>query len=572
MSKLPSKKEYDVVVIGAGIGGLVAASILSRAGLSACVLEKQAIPGGYLMGFQRNRFQFDTAIHWLNQCLPGGMTHTIFESLGTDYPKATAQKRVKRFIGDDFDFLMTNNPDDFKEVLQAKFPHERKGLERFFNMTKNIGDGILKSGHVIRTTDTMTFPEKVKNGWKVFKYILPFFKHLPYTGDKGVKKGLNRYFKDPKLHSLFASESDMMSCIIPIAWAYVGDFQNPPVGGGQSFADWLRYVVESLGNEVCYHSDVQEVLLEGNKAVGVRVKHREEEYQLKSKYVLAACDVELLYKKMLPTAQVPAELVKNLENAEMYSSSLTLSVALDCPPSELGFDEEMVFISRQDIARDEHMGGDPEKTEIIVLAPSHRDPAMAPEGKGSITIFMPAEMHQHDNWKAEKDENGEYVRGEAYQKLKSDIAEVLIRRVGEKMKVALREHVLFYEVATPITHHRYTGNKNGTMMGARPGKANYQAKIAHYKTAFENLYLSGHWAELGGGVPIAVKAGCNAALLVMQKENPKAFRLYCDYLDGKIEADKVRNSTDLKTYPNNWERLLTPAELLKIRREREHTA
>ncbi len=64
---------YDVIVIGAGIGGLTAAALLSKAGLSVCVLEKEPHVGGYLAGFRRKQFIFDTAIHWLNQFGPEGI-------------------------------------------------------------------------------------------------------------------------------------------------------------------------------------------------------------------------------------------------------------------------------------------------------------------------------------------------------------------------------------------------------------------------------------------------------------------------------------------------------------------
>ena len=85
---------------------------------------------------------------------------------------------------------------------------------------------------------------------------------------------------------------------------------------------------------------------------------------------------------------------------------------------------------------------------------------------------------------------------------------------------ALREHILFYEVATPVTHWRYTGNRGGTMMGAKPGRANMQNGVARYRTPVNNLLLGGHWAELGGGVPIAVKAGANSALMVLRPNGP----------------------------------------------------
>ncbi|MCH5687820.1 hypothetical protein LWM68_28260 [Niabella sp. W65] len=72
--------------------------------------------------------------------------------------------------------------------------------------------------------------------------------------------------------------------------------------------------------------------------------------------------------------------------------------------------------------------------------------------------------------------------------------------------------------------------------------------------------MGGQWAELGGGVPIAVKAGTNAALLVLQKENKQAFRLLADYMDAAITADEFQNAGIFLSYDNSWKPKLTPAE------------
>lgn len=549
------------------MGGLTAAALLSRAGLSVCVVEMASQAGGYLAGFHRNRFRFDTAIHWLNQCNEGGMIHTIFESIGTDYPKTRPQRFIKRFVGDEHDYLLSNNPDELKATLQAKFPHEKEGIERFFATAKRIGAQLNRYGNSIQSSETLSLLGKIKRGWTTMKFVWPFIPHVRFTGEDGLRKGLNRYFKDPKLQELFTTEPDMLSCLIPIGFAYFNDFQNPPVGGGQSFIEWLLHVAKQFGTEIFYHTKVNQILVKDGVAYGVEIDHRGEVHRIESKYVLASCDIETLYEKMLPENSVPKELKAKLREADLYHSSLTISVALDCPPSQLGFSEEMIHISRQNQPKKDHSSGDPEKTEIIILAPSHRDESMAPAGNGTITIFMPAKMDCENFWNAEVDAEGNFVRGEAYKKLKTDYADVLIRRVEEKVAPELRKHILFYDVATPITHYRYTGNKDGTMMGARPGKKNMQAGIAHYQTPVKNLILSGHWAELGGGVPIAAKAGLNAALLVFKKEKPEMFTAYTDYINQKITAAQLRSLPNLKQYTNNWERQLTPAELLAIRRK-----
>lgn len=567
MSKINIKPYYDVVVIGAGMGGLTATSMLSQAGYSVVVIEMASVAGGYLAGFHRNRFRFDTAIHWLNQCNTGGIVNTVFETMGTDYPHAIPQKRIKRYKGDKHDYLLTNNPDELKEQLQREFPHEKAGIERFFMDAKELGEKMYKWGTNVRSSENVRLGEKILNAIRMFRFVLPFIKHVRFSGEAGLKKGLNRYFKEPKLHEFFSTEPDLLSCLIPIGWAYFGDFQNPPKGGGQAFPEWLEFMVRFYGNELYFHSKVTRILLEGREAKGVEIDHRGTIYQVKSKFVIAACDVETLYEKMLPPEIVPQKLKDKLRKAILYSSSVTLSVALDCNPAELGFNEEMVHLSKQGAQLADHSCGDPEKAEIIILSPSFRDESMAPAGSGTITIFMPADMHHHNYWKAEVDDDGNYIRGEEYVKLKNEIADVLIRRVEEMVAPGLRSHILFFDVATPITHYRYTGNKNGTMMGAKPGKENMQAKVAHYKTPVKNLILSGHWAELGGGVPIAVKSGFNAALIILKDEKPKLFDAYADYLNKKISAEQLRAHPDLKPYDNSWVQKLTPAQMLAERRK-----
>ncbi|MCH5600061.1 hypothetical protein [Niabella ginsengisoli] len=172
-------------------------------------------------------------------------------------------------------------------------------------------------------------------------------------------------------------------------------------------------------------------------------------------------------------------------------------------------------------------------------------------------------MNYKNNWQTTTDVNGNYVRTDAYKQLKKEIAETILQHVEELVAPGLRSHILFYEVATPVTHWRYTGNKNGTMMGAKPSRKNMKSRIAHYHTPVKNLLIGGQWAELGGGVPIAVKAGANAALLILQKENKPAFKIFANYMDGKTSVADVLKSETFKEYDNSWIRKPTPAEKSK---------
>jgi phytoene dehydrogenase-like protein len=560
MQKLALKPHYDIAVVGAGVGGLTAAALLSKAGFSVCVLEKEPHVGGYLAGFRRKDFIFDTAIHWLNQCNPDGLVSRLFDVLGADHPKPVPQKRIRRYTGQDFDYLLTNKPDDWRDQLISEFPHDEAGIRRFFKAAKRLGKSFSNYSRVFRSEETMSFAERLINKRRLLAFVIPFIPFIRYSGEKGLKKGLRKYFSDERIHRIFASEVELLSCLIPIGWAYYGDFQSPPKGGGQTIPEWLRHVIGFYGNAIFCRCRVTEIILEKDTVAGIRFEHAGKLQTFTCKYVVAANDVETLYERMLPANAVPARVKNKLRKAEMYSSSVTISIALDCPAEELGFNEELVHIAGENGSFGDHAGGDPLKSEISILAPSLRDKSMAPEGRGTLTLYMPAYMQFSDNWFTSTDEAGNYIRGEEYRQLKKHIAAQIISRVEEKIAPGLSSHILFFEVATPVTHHRYTGNKNGTMMGAKPGRENMQNKIAHYQTPVKNLFLGGHWAELGGGVPIAVKAGTNASLLILKRENRPAFNALAAYLDDNLSLSELNREPAFRPYDNSWVQPLTPAQ------------
>ncbi|MDA3952856.1 MAG: NAD(P)-binding protein [Bacteroidales bacterium] len=547
--------EYDVAIIGAGISGLTAAAIAGRFGLKCCILEKEPNAGGYLAGFNRKDFHFDSAIHWLNQCNKNEMVGRIFNLIGSDSPKIKTMENIHRFKGETYNYLLTNNPDKLKETLIKDFPNEKNGIKKFFKAAKKIGAGSLKYANLFRTDESMSGFEKIFFKLKLFKFILPLIKYVFYSGEKGVTKGLNKFFKNKNLHKLYSSEKDLLSCLFPIAWAYNNGYQFPEKGGARVFIQWLSHVNKQLNNDLILNAKVTKLNIVNESCENIIFKQNGKEHTIKSKYVISTNDVETLYTKMLPESTISQKFIKKLNDAVLYSSAFTVSIALDCPAEDLGFNQELISITKEGIKRDDHDCGDPLISDISVIAPSARDKSLTPEGKGMLSFLIPAYIDYKDYWQTEKDEAGNFIRGEKYKKLKTEVAEILIKRVEKELSVNIKKHILFYDVSTPITYFRYTGNKNGTMMGARPGKKNMQAGIAHHQTPIKNLILSGHWSDLGGGVPISVKAAINAVLLVLKKDKKKSFKLLSNYIDGKIDVNKLNKSSLVKDYDNSWKNL-----------------
>src|ERR1700730_3019808 len=312
MQKPEIKPYYDVVIIGAGIGGLTAGALLSKAGFSFCILEKEPHVGGYLAGFRRQDFRFDTAIHWLNQYGPGGLVSRLFDVLGTDHPKALPQTNIRRYKGEHFDYLLTNNPDKWRDQLMVKFPLEKRGIENFFRAARKLGKALNNFSSVFRSEETMSFFERIRNKFRLLKFAIPFIPYIKYGGEKGLKKGLSRFFKDDHIHKILTSETELLSCLIPIGWAYFDYFQSPPKGGGQVIPEWLAYIIKYYNNAINCKCRSTQILLEGNTCTGVAFEYMGSVYKVKSKHVIAACDVETLYEKMLPDSAVPDKLKKKL--------------------------------------------------------------------------------------------------------------------------------------------------------------------------------------------------------------------------------------------------------------------
>lgn len=522
----------DVVVIGAGMSGLVSGALLAQSGLDVTIVDSQHRAGGYLAGFSRKEFVFDSAIHWLNQCGPGGTVNRILTYLGDDFPQTPPLRRIRRYKSEALDTLLTDNPDDLKHEWIARYPVDRDGIERFFRDAYVIGQRMFSFADFMRTGESMSLFEKVCNGLRMARWGLPFRRLYKLSAEEG----LSRYFKNEDFKKVFASEESFLSIMVPVGWAYHHDFQAPPAGGSQVFPKWLVSRIESSGSRVVLGRRVKQVLAENGAAGGVVLEAKGRgaipEQTITSRYVVAACDLLTLYEKLLPPGVIDPSHLQLLRKMDLYSSSVTISIGLDCPVETLGFDEEMWLLTRSDISRKEQNHSDPDKCAISILAPSYRDPSLAPEGKGTLTLYTAANMSFGNNWRTGTD----LKRGEEYKSFKQDYADTIIARVEESLGIDIRSHIEVMEVATPITHWRYTGNRNGTIMASRPTHWNLKNKVARYRTPVKRLFVSGHWAEYGGGAPVAVRAGANAALLVLKESNPGAFRGLCSVMTGNLNG------------------------------------
>ncbi len=519
----PVSEVTDVAVIGAGVAGLTAAAILSKAGLKVTVFEREPQAGGYLAAFRRGDFIFDTSIQWLNQFRAGGFSYRIHKFLGEDGPSYQKLERIHRYKSSHHDYLLTSNPLDFRDQLIHDFPVERDGIMSLFAAAEKLGQHMRFLDDRMRAACTMTFREKLSHAFAMMRWVWPI-RHLVSTT---AKKGLLRYFKSSELLDLFHSNDTMMSVLVPLGFAFTGDFQALPAGGGETMVEWLSKIILKQGGEIRLNSPICEVLLdEHRQATGVRLATGQ---IIRADYVVAACDSHALFSDMLPRKAISDKWRGRMEHADLYHSSFSIYLGVDCPPSELGLNEALIHLTDDAFLPPERISGEAHSTAISVSAPSFRDPSLAAPGKGTLLIQCPAYLAYQERWKTGPD----LERGEAYNTLKKQYAEILLERVETNLIPGLRQHIEEISIATPVTFYRYTLNRGGGIMGLRPTQKNIRAGLAQIKTPIKHLLLGGHWAAYGGGVPIATQTAVNASLLILRDLRPDTFTHLKAVVDGK---------------------------------------
>ncbi|HOX47109.1 MAG TPA: NAD(P)/FAD-dependent oxidoreductase [Myxococcota bacterium] len=514
--------QHDVVVIGAGISGLTAAALLAEAGQRVALIERQPRAGGYLQGFSRQGFTFDTAVHWLSGLGEGGLLRRLLDHLGPGWPACRPLERAWRFRGESYDYLLTGQPDLLRDRLSADFPAEAEGVRRLFADSRHLGEQLGAFSTRLRAAETMGLWTKAGYGLTMLRWYWPLRRFLR----SALEPGLARYFKGRELERIFCAEEQLASVMFPLAWGYTHDYFAAPRGGSQAWVAWLLERLRARGAEVRLGQGAERILVEGGRAAGVRLAGGEE---LRARWVVAACDAESVYARLLPPEVVPARHRRKLSEAELNYSCVMLYCGLSCSPAELGLGEEMVRLTRDDLPRAAHNSGDPDTTALLVLAPSARDPGLAPPGKSTLTIQCPAYLEQQGRWGT----GPELTRGADYRACKAAFAEKLLERVERQLVPGLRERLEVLEIATPVTFWRYTGNRGGSIMGYRPTTHNIKAGLARYRTPVKGLLQAGHWAELGGGVLMAVRAAVNASLLVLQPDHPEAYERLRAVMDGE---------------------------------------
>ncbi len=497
-------KRYDVIVIGAGMGGLSCGTLLAKEGLRVLICEQSSKPGGYCVNFKRNGFTFAPAVHYLNEFGPNSQMEEAFQTLGLPPEfEFCPQDPQRRIITPHFHLTLSTDIDQFEKDLIHLFPKEKLSIHAYVEELKRLVKNI--EGLSIKSLDLISLKEKFQ---LLYKFVMTP-QLLRYRGKTG-QEVLDSFFKDPLLKYLLTfgarKGSSIFTCAGPIMWAIKGNFyyiKDKAIGALPQL--FLRYY-KAYGGEIFFNTLVKKIAIEEGKVRGVQIEEGEE---IQSRYVISNGDCHLTFQYLIGNHLLPDRFVRKLQNREISAPIFTLYLGVDLDLAQMGFDGALVHhyptIRKNPWEEKDAEEFDIQKEKMAIRMDSIKNPMLAPIDKHTVAIaaFAPYDLFADGSNKSPH-----------YAEIKEEIAQKIIETT-ERVIPALSSHIIVRDASTPLTYERRTLNKRGATMGWYLS-AKELSRIRGQKTPIANLYQAGHWTFPGGGIPMVIISGINAAKLVLK--------------------------------------------------------
>ncbi len=514
-------ERVDVAVVGSGLGGLVAAAHLAQSGLSVAVFESHYTAGGCATEFARGprsaRWHFDVGVHYVGDCRPGGSIPRMLSEVGVQVDFAELDPDgFDTLVFPDFRFRIPASIDLYRERLLSQFPSEAKPIDRYVKLLR----AITKVGRALEDADGARPPVTV-----MARIALDALRLAPHQNATIAEVFRSIGVRDPALAAVLLGQSgdyglppSKVSALLHLGLAahyFKGAFY--PKGGGQTIADRLVARIEALGGQVHLRAPVERILVEGGRAVGLRLAPRAGGHarEVRADVVLSNADLERTLLELVGAEHLPSAWIERTKRFQMAAALFMTYVGLEGDGAHLGMTSSNVWqfddTDVEGFYRVTHAVAGPIQVRgCYITSASMKDPENrshhAPPGHTSLEV-MAVVPSDPARWGVSGDARGwGYKHGEAYEAAKKGVEDELLRRLDDVFPGAA-ERVVYRESATPLTHSRFTGATGGTGYGLAATPAQFMKGRPGYRGPLPGLYFSGASTRAGHGIVGAMLGG-----------------------------------------------------------------
>ncbi len=491
-----------VVVIGAGIAGLSAASYLLRNGYRVTIMEQHSLPGGLCTSWKRKGYTIDYCIHWLMGTKEGTEFYHLWEELDAFTNADGSKVPIVNF--DDFTTItlssgdtitLSGNLKHLREELMRVGPEDEREIDSFCKSLKKMG-AATEHDHLERLNPF----SRAKRVFGSIGQFVMVIKHL-----KSMEEFASR-FKSPKLQELFLTE-------IPKSWSLIalsmGLSQQPyksagyTVGGSLNIAQNIERRVRLLGGNIHYGTPVKRILVREGEATGVLLDNGK---SVGADHVISAADGYTTLYHLLEGAYISKPYKEAYDRYPLFPSSVLVALGIDGDYSHLPHTSSPYFDSPIQFP-------DGTSHNRFNLNVYHYDPTLSPPGKTLITVLM-------NTWEGDKWELLATEEPKRYEEEKRRISEEVIDRL-EQLIGPISDRIEMVDTSTPHSVIRYTGNWQGSYEGFAPTRATLSKRLPKTLPGLQNFSMIGQWTTPGGGLPTAAKDGLDIAKMLCKRDKKR---------------------------------------------------
>jgi len=495
--------KYDVIVIGAGLGGLSAATMLARNGLGVLLLERHNVPGGYATSFVRGRYEFEIALHELSGIGPPERPASLYrylDDLGVaDKVEFIRLPNLYRAVFPDLDITLPVGQEAFEAKLCHTFPHEAKGIRRFMQRVFDLRGDFIKIARQRGAGNPLTMPLRLPH----------FFRYLPTTWGSV----LNRDVRDPRARALLSqywgyyglppSKVSFLYFAMGLA-TYVKQGPVFPKGRSQALSNAFLATFEELGGEARMNCGAQQITTANGRVTGVIT---DEGQEIAADWIVSNADPITTCRDLIGRDKVPSSFFTRLQSSEVAASTVNVYLGVARSLEELGLTEHEIFINPDDDfdrhARGMRVIAPPEAISVTCYNAVY--PEVSPPGTSVVVLTA---LMYGEPWVE--------VPPVEYVETKNRIGDAMIRQ-AETIAPGLREYAEVVEVSTPLTNMHYAGTMGGSIYGfSQPPRDNVVWRMGH-RGPLDGLTFAGAWTQPGGGFETSMTSGQMAGGAILSK-------------------------------------------------------
>ncbi len=480
--------ESHVIIVGGGLAGLSAGCYARASGFRTTIVEHNIALGGVCTAWTRGPYTIDGCIHWLT----GGAFHRIYEELGI-VPRVPLRV-MDRFVTyrdarDGLEVVISRDLDAVARALRELAPEDGDEIQRLMDGVERV---LKLSPPIDRPVELSTMRDQLASLWEMRHELGTIARFREPIG-----KWSAEHLKSQRLRRLFTrmlpEEAPTLLLMMVLGYLKHG-YLSRPEGGTARFRDALIDSYRQRGGEVVLHSTVEEVLVDGDRARGVRLTDGS---ILEGNLVVSTSSAPETVLRLLAGSYGAAEMRHRMEHWKMFQPVVLASYGVATPLSDV---PSSLLI---DHVRPLSVGG--VQSEHLYMRVYNEDASFAPRGHTVLQTMLATDYEYWaktcSSYNAEKDRVGALV------------LEHLDRYVpGVKAAVQVTD------VATPLTFWKTARSWRGAYEGWIP---NANALFGHVKKVLPGLagfYMAGQWVEPGGGVPTALLSGRHVTQLICADE------------------------------------------------------